>query len=265
MNKKIKGHLAPKGFRTNQFNSIEINDTNLSYCKSHNFVFDAMEEERKLYNGLPCFYTDSRYTEYKYNFYKSTKLEWKRFKNISLESCKRKVLKCKNIPVGTIVNFKKSYTYTTKKGKRIKNSYSFKIQKENFEDIQYEVNIPGFFDNFKICSFSSELVNRLRTEGFLVDVCSSNPNFLIGLINTASSFVGKEIIENNEEEGETAIAYGYGKKIGISSKNNSLFGYSNACDNILYDKFDEFCKWSRCEEIPKSADIDEIVKILKTQ
>jgi hypothetical protein len=40
-------------------------------------------------------------------------------------------------------------------------------------------------------------------------------------------------------------------------------GYSNGRDNILFDKFGEFNKWSRCNEILKTTPIDEIIEILK--
>jgi hypothetical protein len=67
-----------------------------------------------------------------------------------------------------------------------------------------------------------------------------------------------------EEVGECAIAYGHGKRIGISSLNNTLFGYTNGENNILWDTREDFDKWSRCNEIPKTTSIDEIVAILKT-
>jgi len=56
------GHLAPKGSRQNhRFNYIEIKGYH--YCKSHDFVFNPDEENKKLHQGQPCFYTDSRYEE----------------------------------------------------------------------------------------------------------------------------------------------------------------------------------------------------------
>jgi len=92
----------------------------------------------------------------------------------------------------------------------------------------------------------TNLVDALRENGFLVSVYNSNPGFLIG-----------------EEEGEIAIAYGHNKKIGFSSHNNSFRGYSNGDDNILFDYFGEFNKWSQCLEIEKKNKIDKIVKLLK--
>jgi hypothetical protein len=39
-------------------------------------------------------------------------------------------------------------------------------------------------------------------------------------------------------------------------------GYSNGCDNVLFDYFGEFDKWSRCNEISKDLSPKEIVREL---
>lgn len=257
-NKFVKlGHQAPKGFRDKNFNYIEIKG-DYAYCKSHNFVYNTEEEERKLYDGLPCYYTDIRFNDSKTNFYKTAALHWTRWKTISLKACIRKVLKCKNIPLGTIVDFKKSWYVP---GKRIDLSYKFKIRKENKLDIDFEINDPRYYTNFTTCEFSKELTNELRNKGFIVRVDSNNTNFISSMISTATSLSGKEY-ETTSEEGEIAIAYGHGLKIGFSSGNNTLYGYSNAKENILCSKFGEFDKWSYCSEIPKNGSVQEIIKML---
>lgn len=253
------GHQAPKGYVYNIFNSVEIRGP-FAYCSSHNFVFNSEKENRKLYNALPCFYTDNRYHEGSYNFYKHSMIHWTRFKNISLKSCIRKTLNCRNIPIGTIVKFKKSWYVPNKR--KINLGYNFKIRKENKFDPQYEINSIGYSQNFNTCEFSKKLTDALRENGFIVYVNSINKNFLSGMMETAASFVGKSI-EPDYEIGETAIAYGYDKMIGFSSGNNSLFGYSNGCDNILFDYYGQFDKWSRCNTIPKTTSIYEIVEQLK--
>jgi len=101
------GHQAPKGWRINRFNSIEI-EGDLHYCYSHNFVYNCEEEERKLYNAEPCYYTDDRFVDTPHNYFHHTYLYWTRWKAISLRACIRRTLRCKNIPVGTIVEFRKS-------------------------------------------------------------------------------------------------------------------------------------------------------------
>lgn len=65
-------------------------------------------------------------------------------------------------------------------------------------------------------------------------------------------------------DGEIAIAHGYGKQIGFSSFNNDFQGYSNGCDNILWDSFGQFNKWSSCIEISKNTPINDIIKELKS-
>jgi len=260
MIKNKLGHQAPKGWRVNDFNSIEI-EGDFAYCKSHNFVYNSEEEKEKLYNAQPCYYTDKRFIDTIHNYYGETKLHWTRFKYISLKTCIRKVLKCRNIPVGTIVNFNKSW-YVSKF--KIDNSYKFKIKKENKLDINFEINMPEYFENFTNCEFSKELTNKLRENGFIVSV-TKNESFLTNMFNTAIALTGKKGFENSEIEGDIAIAYGYGKKIGYSSFKNDFMGYSNGCDNILWDKFGEFDKWSRCNEIPKTESIDKIIEILKQE
>ena len=184
---------------------------------------------------------------------------WTRWKDISLKSCIRRALKCRNIPKGTLVDFNKS---TYHPGTKIDNSYSFKIKKENPFDPDYQISITEYFNNFKTCDFSREFTDILKENGFIVSVKNGNKSFISSMMETACNLTGKPF-EAEEEEGETAIAYGFGKIIEFSSKKDSLFGYSNGCENILWDKFEEFNKWSRCEEIPKSTPIDEIISILK--
>jgi hypothetical protein len=40
-------------------------------------------------------------------------------------------------------------------------------------------------------------------------------------------------------------------------------GYSDGCENILFDYYGEFDKWSRCRIIDKKTPIKEIIDILK--
>ena len=251
------GHQAPKGCRINKFNSIEING-DFAYCDSHNFVYNPEIEKEKQYNALPCHYTDGRYQD-GLNFYHSAKLYWTRFKDISLKACIRKTLKCKNIPIGTTVSFNKSWYYV---GKNIDNSFKFKVKKENSFNPEYQINLPSYSAHFSNCEYSKELTNELRKNGFIVRIIK-NSSFLMDMVNTASAITGKGNFIDSTIDGEIAIAYGYGKKIGFSSFKNDFQGYSNGCENILWDKFNEFNKWSRCEEISKTTPIDEIIDILK--
>lgn len=250
------GHQAPKRWRINECNSIEI-DGDLHYCYSHNFVYNSEEEERKLYNGEACYYTD-QFQDGRHNFYKNTYLFWQRWTPISIKAAIRRTLSTKGIPAGTIVTFNKSYYHP---GKKFNNNFNFKVKKENPIDFKFEVSRPSFFKNFKNCQRSQELIEALRANGFLVQVLEDNNNFISSLVATAAAYTGQES-EITKEAGEVAIAYGYGKKIGFSSSDNSLFGYYNGCENILWDKFGEFCKWSRCLEIPKNESIESVLKIL---
>lgn len=232
-------HLSPRGFRSN-YDFISINlEGDWHFCESHNFVYNSVTEEEKLYNGQPCFYTDQRYRA---NFYKETSLYIKRWKPISLKSCIRRTLKCRNIPAGTVVYFGKNYYFP--ENKNIDPGFQFKVKNENKFEPDYQITEPSFFNSFQ--NSSNELIERLRNEGFLVQVWNSNPGFIYG-----------------DNDGEIAIAYGFGKIIGFSTENNSFRGYQNGCENILWDWFGEFDKWSRCNEIPKNTPIVEIIKQIK--
>lgn len=258
MEKFRAGHQAPKGRRVNTFNSIEISG-DLAYCKSHNFVYNIEEEKQKLYNGQACYYTDIRFIDGDYNFYENCKLHWTRWKDISLEACIRKTLNCYNIPVGTIVSFNKSWYYTDVK---IDNSYNFIVKKENKKQFNFEINKPAYFNQFINCEFSKELTTALRENGFIVRV-EQNESFLTNMINSATLYTGRGNLVDASIEGDIAFAYGHGKKIGFSSFNNDFMGYTNGCNNILWDWHDEFNKWSQACQIDKKMSITEIIEILK--
>lgn len=251
------GHQAPKPFRINRFNSVEI-EGDFAYCASHKFVYNIEEEEKKLYNGEACYYTDKRFYDGRHNYYKNTKLHWTRFKDVSLKACMRMVRNCKNIPIGTIVSFQKSWYYT---GKNVDNSFNYKVRKENKLELNYEVSYPGYFENFETCDFAKKLTDALRANGFLVYVRKENPDYLMSMVSNAAAHIGQKIEVEKVPE-EIAFAYGHGKRIGFTARDNSLMGYSYARESVLFDWYDEFNKWSRCKEILKTTPIEEILETL---
>lgn len=256
MRKVVKlGHNAPKGYIVNKFNYIEL-EGDWAYCWSHNFIYNTEIEEEKLYKGLPCYYTDDRFVDGS-NFYKSAYIFQNRRKPISLKSCIRKTMKCKGIPKGTIVRFEQGWYYP---GKHVDGTYIFKIKKENKLDIEYQIS-DSWKKNFSTCEFSNNLTQALRENGFIVKV-NQNTSFLTGMLNTAIALTGKGDLIDSKINGEIAVAYGHGKIIGFSSYNDDFRGYHCGCENILWDNFGEFNKWSRCSEIPKTTSIDEIIEIL---
>jgi len=252
------GHQAPRGWRINECNSIEI-DGDLHYCWSHDFVYNERDERRKLYNGEPCYYTDGRFGDGAHNYFHNTMLFWQRWHPISIKAAIRRTLKTKGIPVGTLVNFNKSYHF---RGKKFSNHFIFKVKKDNPIDIKYEVNMPSYSNNFEHCDRSQKLTESLRANGFIVSVRKENNNFISSMLSTAIAAKTGEQVEPKQETGEIAIAYGHGKKIGFSSKDDTLYGYYNGEESILWDEFDCFDKWSRCEEISKTIPPEEVVKIL---
>lgn len=266
MNKKL-GHQAPRLWRFNRYFHNIIIRGDLHYCYSHNFMFNCVEEERKLYNGEPCFYTDWRYTAGKYNYYKDCYLhfvrsEWGNRYELSLKACMRVVNQTRNIPVGTIVDFNHDWYHTTKKNKVIPMSYRFKVRKENVFDPQYEINLPNYSRNFIDCERSQKLTEVLRANGFIVGVSKGNPDFIMGMIGAVQEYTNGQRDADQEVGGQIATAYGHGMMIGFSSADNTYQGYSYGRKNILFDYFGEFDKWSQCHEIDKKCTPEEIIKRL---
>jgi len=255
------GFQAPKKWRYKHFNNISV-DGDFAFCKSHNFLYNSEEQERKLYDAEPCHYTDSRYYDGYGNFYKHAYLAQtpRRSRGLSLKTCFRIVEHVYNIPLGTIVKFTQNWYIP---GKRIDLGYKYKVKKENAFDPKYEINSKSFSKNFTNCERSKKLVDALRENGFIVSV-TGNSSFLLGMIDSASKLTGKGSVDT-AIDGEIATAYGYGKKIGFSSFDNDYRGYSYGIKSILWDKFGEFCKWSRCNEILKTASIEEILEVLKSK
>lgn len=250
------GYQAPKGARINRgFMSIETRD--FHYCWSHDFWFDPEEQKRLLHEGKPCFYTDG-YIEGNHNSYRNGSMLWKRKEGFTLKKAIRLLKRTRNLPVGTVVNIVHNWYYP---GKKINLGYTFKVRKENKFDPEYEVRRASFFRNFNTDEKAKNLVELLRANGFLVSVFNVNPNHLMSMISTAASYMGKDV-ETENEEGEYAIAYGHGLKVGFSSNKSTLRGYSQGVNNVLFDKWDEFDKWSRCREISKETPNEEILQIL---
>ena len=264
---KKLGHQAPKKWRINDhFNYVYIAG-DLHYCYSHDFVYNEIEEERKLYNAEPCFYTDARYQAGAHNYFKDCYLyhsrhRWGKKYSLSLKACMRIVEQCRNIPVGTIVEFQRDWYYTSKKsGRPINMNYYYKVREENRFDPQYEINAKRFSRDFDTDEWAQELTAELRANGFIVGVSKGNPDFISGMLATAAAYSGQQM-DVKDNEGQIATAYGHGMIVGFSTANNDFRGYSNGCDSVLFDYFQEFDKWSRCLEISKKLSPKEIVEEL---
>ena len=254
------GYQAPRGLRVNSnFMCIEVRD--MHYCWSHDFWFNKEEQDRLLHEGKPCFYTDG-YIAGSHNSYGQGCMLWNRRGGFTLKKAIRLIKKTRNLPVGTIVDIGHNCYGTFKKSKKAYSlGYKFKVKKENKFDPEYEVRRPSFFANFNTDQKAKELTDLLRANGFLVSVINTNPDFISGMISTAAAAMGKSV-DVRDEEGEIATAYGHGLRIGYSSNDSTYRGYSYGVKSILFDKWDEFDKWSRCREIPKETPNEEILNIL---
>jgi hypothetical protein len=248
------GFQCPKKYQLTHFNIIRMSrwdnghNSNLKYNQQYNFAYDANKEQEKLYNGKACYYTDKRFKDCHDN---DTIVDDVK-KNLNLKSCILKAYSVKGIPKGTIVRF--SSAYLMKGYKKYDLCYRYRIEKEKPTDIQYEISDDSYFDNFCEDEKSKELVNALRQNGFLVSI-RSNINALTGC-EKSESILG--------DNGKIAIAYGFGKMIGFSSYQNSLRGYFNGCENILWDMCGHFNKWSQSRQISKSMSVDVLLPLFKT-
>lgn len=239
MKNKIKFLTNKRKYQYRKFfDSIEMNDDNLGYCKSHNFIFDKEIEDNKLYNGLPCIHTDSRYKISNFD-----EIYFNKRKVVSLKSAIRKCNSIRNVPNDLTFKFKHRF-YIPQLNDEIGVEYKPKQAKTFNPD--YEVDIPEFYNNFKTDIKGKTLTDLLRSSGFIVKVFNYNIDKLLGEFET----------------GELAFAFGCGKRIGYSSNNDTFNGYACGRNNILWDYGTEFNKWSQCYEIDKSLSNEQILELL---
>jgi len=240
--KKLKSRYL--GIKHNRFNMISIKGDFVNAKKSY-YIFDDDEQNNLLINAKPCIYTDSKYILEDYRTYNETYLyrKGRNYKSgISLKECIKIVDKF-NIPHNANVTFSTMW-YIPNNSKSLE--YIYFPKRKNRKKIIFNIDEPEYFNNFTEDEKMTQLVNELRNNNFIVKVYNSNPDRLIG-----------------ENEGQIAIAYGYNKRIGFSTFNNSFRGYGIGCDSILWDFDDCFDKWSRSNEISKTETIENIISVLK--
>jgi hypothetical protein len=215
----------------------EISIPRMSYCASHNFVFDPEIETQKLYNAQPCFYTDTRYDGHlKYG--SSDIIHWKRFKDLPLKKLVNKAKSVRNVPQHKHLRIDSSYYIPGVPHLDVK----VKPSKLKF-DPKYEINDPKYSTQFTNDQWCMEFTRQLRAAGFIVSV-------------------SQETDYTDNRDIEVGLAFGHNKKIGFSPIGCTLFGYSNGRGSILFDECGYFDKWSRCEEIDQHLVIPEIISIL---
>ena len=243
MNIKL-GHQAPIGVRVNTCQDITV-DGRFKYNPKYNLVYDHKKESYKLHQGQACYFTDARFnalSEQQFS-YINDELTFLNLdcegKNISHKAAIRKILRCKGFPVNTLVTFHKSWKY--KKHQFLDNSFIFKIKKDN--PVSYNITEPSFFANVTLCDKAQELVVALRSNGFLVSVI-------------------KNTLDDYTEWQEVAIAYGYGKKVGFSPIGMPVQHCYYGLDRVLWDTYENFGTWSRCNYIPMSLPTENIVSVL---
>lgn len=205
----------------------------LFFAKKGKIVFDSFEQRKLLAQGLPCIYTDTRFGNFDTCYFAG-----KRKKTIIRNMNKFTSLYKINVPI----LFQNKYV--------------------RFKGLQYTVK-PNTCD----VVFKNDMnidVNILKDE-WLKNIASDflNNGFTV-LHKPNNQYVYND--ENDYKKGyktiksDAIIAYGHGKRIGVSSKGEDLFGYSCGSENILVEYDINFDKWSKCWEVSKEKSNSDIIK-----
>lgn len=225
------------------------------------YAVDIIEEKKKLSFAQPCLYTDNFYSFPKWfhhEFYgenhitvkgkkyfdPKTKRPYatlgemlKRIKKLEHLFPENTELILSNMQYGTREDnstFGFNLKYITKR--------KFKGYVENFN-----VSKPQYFDSFQNDLLQALLIDFLRENNFLAFVEDVDYRY-----------------DEESKNSKCALISGYGLRVGISECNNGYYGYYDGRENILYDKENEFDKWSKCYQIKKPTSTDEFQEILKT-
>jgi len=254
------GYQAPPNRRMDYgFMSVEVQG-DFMYCKSHKLWYNEQEQNKLLYEGKACIYTDLRFED-GFNYFKTGVLHigrrtrGKNGKPLTLKSAIRRFNKTFNLPVGTVVNVEHN-CYIPRNRRRKKSvdhslGYKFKVKKFRALPVDFQINDPAFEANFKSDDKAKDLTDLLRANGFLVQV------YYVPEEKYTYSPDG-----GSEPEHEFALAYGHGLRIGFASEHGSVYSYSDGYKNLLFDYWEWFDKWSRCELISKTTPNQEILDIL---
>lgn len=232
-------HISSKGTRKNYgwMPYVIQYGYSIGYSKSHKIIFNKTEQENLLAQGKACIYTDNRF----YDFSDYINL------GVTTKTVKRNASKLVNMS-GDDVNFDISNRYCW---------VNHKTGTKQYPELQLKItltqDLPEFekhYGNIDLLTDPKiiELAHALKENGFFFRI-HKNTGFLIG-----------EPIDDY-----IIMAYGENKMIGISEFNHSFRGYGYGCDNILWDFYADFDKWSRCFEIPKTNHTNKIIKILQSK
>lgn len=237
-----------------QYGYYSFSVKNKHWCKSHQFWFDDEKETKKLYNGIPNIFTDNSFDAEGFgNFYKKGCIFFgKRFqkKGTSILKAVRSVIKNRvGLDEHDEITIENRFYLDLKEetGKNYSFAVNVKIHPNHViqPSVDYEVNgsyltIPNSKDE----SFN-ERVLFLRENGFL---CS----------------VFEDLDYSTNKCHNSCIAYGMNTKIGFSDFDNDLLGYHYGKEDILFDKYGCFDKWSRAENLSKSTNNLDLLEIIST-
>lgn len=229
-------HSASKGTRIN-YNWLWCDfkyGSELSYCKSHKLIFNNAEQEKLLSNGKACIYTDKRFGG----------ISGHLFLGKTTKAIKRNSSKIRNISgVEVPLTISNRYRWVSRKGAISRPTLSLTIPTST-NPVTFNLDMGDItkLTDPKVIQITQALMDN----GYYVTIFRN------------TSFITGDPINNY-----IVMAYGENKMVGISEYNDPFRGYGYGCDNILWDFYDEFDKWSRCYEIPKTTKTTEIIELLK--
>jgi hypothetical protein len=200
-------------------------------------ILKYSEQEELLYNGKPCIYTDNNYST-EYNEYNYNINITKKRSGVSLKTVMRKINKYKNLTNETILLKIRNANYFP----RLKMDLGVIFKMKPTNDIVT-------FNKSKIFTDTSIIKDGKIKE--IIDI----------LIKLDFNIFKEEFDENYDGTviKDIFVVYGANRKIGITQFDDTIYGYTDAMENILYDDYDEFDKWSRCKKIPKSNSVNDII------
>lgn len=230
---KVKFHIPKHGRFTRYFRWMQPSEQLDISVTKNGYIYNRHEQEKLLHYGKPCIYTDSRFNIDSFGIIHAKTLK------AAIRKC-RKLVNLTDKPV--------EFYLLNKYGPARRNGTSFDVTLKS----KPSKKVIEFINDDKAPDLSlltdtkvKEITQALLDNGFFVNIYK-NTCFLVG----------------TEIGGCQITAYGHGRRVGISEFDNTFRGYGNGKSEILWDYYDQFDKWSRCNEISKNTDIKDIINEL---
>ena len=263
----------PHPFNTmNGFYRIEhLIEFNLYRQKSTGMIVtvDTHKQVDLKFEGKPCIFTDDDYELFNNNYYENHGfyLPGGRRKPGTLGSAIKKIRKMEQVfPTGTVLKLvNKSYYKDDNTGQTASLDLEYKTTRK-FQGYQetFSVSKQSYLSEIPDDNIVREFVKQMRENGFLVQV-TDNEQYCDADHPDAYDSLAEYHMPSPSWMRPSFAAYftGHGIEGGISYPGETLFGYTNGINNVLFDYKDEFNKWSRCYELKKPTNTEEVNRLVQ--